>query len=107
MSEIQEGIKHDAGKPPMELLPFEALIEVSKVLAFGAKKYSPWNWFNGMKHSRLIGAAFRHLAAYQQGEDNDEESGLSHLAHATCCILFLLSMRIFGKGEDDRCKRSA
>jgi hypothetical protein len=102
---VTTGIKHDAGKAPMELLPFEALTEVAKVLAFGAKKYSAWNWILGFNHSRLLGASIRHLSEYQQGRDLDEESNLSHLAHAACCILFLLSLKLLNRGVDDRCKR--
>lgn len=97
-----QGKKFDNGKIPLHLLPTEALKEIGKVLSFGAEKYDPWNWKCGMKWSRLSGAALRHLFAWLEREDKDSETGLSHLAHAGCCILFLLTYEVLGLGEDDR-----
>ena len=97
-------LKYDDNKIPVELLPTQALEEVAKVLAFGKKKYAAWNWAKGFKWTRLIGAAIRHIYAYQRGEDKDPESGLSHIAHAACCILFLLQHELSNLGEDDRYK---
>lgn len=96
--------KHDSGKLPLELLPFEALEEVGKVLKFGAEKYDAHNWRKGFIWSRLIGAALRHVFSFAKGEDKDPETGLSHLAHACCCILFLLSFTLTNNGNDDRVK---
>lgn len=96
------GRKFDKGKVPLDLLPKAALIEVAKVLDFGARKYAPYNWAKGMAYSRLLAAAYRHLWAFESGEDKDRETSVSHLAHAVCCILFLLSYRIFNLGLDDR-----
>ena len=100
----QTAVKHDTNKIPVELLPSQALEEIAKVLAFGAIKYDSWNWAKGFKWMRLIGAAIRHLYAFQRGEDKDPESGLSHLAHAGCCVLFLLQHEISKLGQDDRYK---
>lgn len=63
-----------------------------------------WNWAKGFTWSRLIGAALRHLFAFARGEDRDPESGLSHLAHAGCCILFLITHERCKLGTDDRYK---
>lgn len=101
------GIKHDSDKPALALLPFRATEEVAKVLAFGAKKYDAWNWKKGFAWSRLIGAALRHLFAFARGEDKDAETGLSHLAHAACCVLFLLEHELESLGSDDRWKGGA
>jgi hypothetical protein len=99
---VSDAQKHDGGKPPVSLIPGLPLIEIAKVLAFGAKKYDRHNWRGGMKWSRLLDAAMRHLMAFNEGEDNDPETGYSHLAHAGCCILFLLQYVLVGSGEDDR-----
>lgn len=99
-----EGRKDDQGKPRMELLPGDALNEIAKVLTFGAAKYEDRNWERGMKWGRPFGALMRHMWAWWQGEDKDPETGLSHLAHAACCILFLLSYELRKTGEDDRPK---
>lgn len=98
------GLKFDGDKPALALLPIESLEEVGKVLTFGAKKYAAHNWRQGFKWSRLLSAAMRHLFAFTRGEDKDPETGLSHLAHAACCLLFLISFGKTGAGEDDRFK---
>lgn len=99
---ITNAVKHDTGKPRMELLPTGPLKEMAKVLGAGASKYGDWNWTGGFEWSRLYGAALRHLMAHKAGEDTDDETGLSHLAHAGCCILFLLAHEMYGLGVDDR-----
>ena len=98
------GRKDDKGKIRVDLLPTEALVEVAKVLTFGASKYDPWNWKAGMAYSRLYGATLRHLFAWSEREDHDPESGLLHLAHAGCNILFLLAYQVLNIGTDDRYK---
>lgn len=95
-------IKYDVGKPPLSLIPRAAHIAEAEVLAFGAKKYAAWNWSKGMAHSRLIDAALRHITAYADGEDVDPESGLSHLAHARCCLGFLIELTQTHPDLDDR-----
>ena len=97
-----EGTKFDADKPRMELLSTIALLEIAKVMTHGAKKYDAHNWRKGIAWSRIIGAAYRHLAAFNGGEDLDPESGISHLAHLGCCIQFLLEYQITHKELDDR-----
>lgn len=73
------------------------------MLAFGAGKYAPRNWEQGITYSRVWSAAMRHLTAWWQGEDSDVETGLSHLAHAGCCVLFLLAFTKRGMATlDDR-----
>lgn len=99
-----QALKFDTNKVPMELLPAPALEAIAEVLAFGARKYASWNWAKGFTWSRLIGAALRHLFAFARGEDRDPESGLSHLAHAGCCILFLITHERCKLGTDDRYK---
>lgn len=100
--ERKQALKFDTAKPPMSLLPADALVEISKVLAFGAKKYAPHNWRSGFDWSRLIDASMRHVNAFSDGQDIDPESGLSHLAHAACCLLFLITHEQQGLGHDDR-----
>lgn len=101
---FNEAKKNDAEKIRLELLSVTAMEEIGKVLTFGAKKYDAHNWRKGMAWSRLLGAALRHLTAYMRGEDLDPETGLSHLAHAGCCIMFLLEYQKSGLGTDDRFK---
>ncbi|MCU7521636.1 MAG: hypothetical protein HF312_15575 [Ignavibacteria bacterium] len=84
-----EGKKYDAGKDRWDLLPFAQVRQIVKVLTFGAAKYEPNNW-QGVEKERYIAAAFRHLTAWIDGERCDPESGIHHLAHAACNLLFLL-----------------
>jgi hypothetical protein len=65
--------------------------EVVKVLSMGAKKYSRANWVMVPDaKNRYFAAAMRHLRAWQDGEKSDEDSKLNPLAHAMCCLIFLL-----------------
>ncbi len=78
------GTKHDDGKYDPTYLSVEMIELVSRVRAFGAKKYSRSNWKKGFKVTRSLAASLRHIIAFMNGEDNDPESGLSHLGHAIC-----------------------
>lgn len=103
-------IKFDSDKPTMSLLPTLPLLEIAKVLDFGKQKYAAHNWRKGIAQSRLISAAMRHIVAYNDGEDLDAESNLSHLAHAACTILFCLEQQLLPdqySGFDDRFKRES
>jgi hypothetical protein len=92
------GVKFDNDKPQWSLLPFKALKEVVDVLTYGAKKYAPDNWKKVPNaKQRYIDAGFRHFTAYAAGEKLDPETGKSHIAHAICCLLYLLAFEI---GED-------
>lgn len=105
---MTKALKYDTKKPPVDLLPYSVLEEVAKVLAYGADKYTTpthsgrHNWRNGFEWSRLHAAALRHIGAWGEGEDSDSESGLPHLAHALCCLMFLLEHQKKGYGTDDR-----
>ena len=92
-------VKHDSGKTDWSLMPFEAVEEINKVLEFGARKYNEgqttrehWNWAKGqgLGIPRVLSAIFRHLFAFSRGEKLDPETGLSHIAHAGCGIIFIL-----------------
>lgn len=87
------GRKFDTGKPRWDLIPWKALSDVVDVLTKGAEKYAPDNWrkVEGWRW-RYARAAIGHIVAFMCGEKNDPEWGLPHLAHATCCILFLLEL---------------
>ena len=88
--EAKEGRKDDNDKLRWNLLPTEPVEEIVKVLMFGAKKYGDDNWKSvGNGKERYYNAAMRHLAEYAKGNLLDEESGLTHTAHAGCCLLFL------------------
>ncbi len=66
-----KGIKFDNGDEKMKwmLIPWVALKEIVKV---------------------LMEALLRHVIADAEGELVDSDYGLLHLAHAGCCVLFLI-----------------
>lgn len=86
-----DGRKYDGDKPRWDLLPFRSLDWVAAVATYGAAKYAVDNWqLVPDAERRYFAAALRHLSAWKQGERLDRESGLPHLAHAVCCLLYLL-----------------
>ena len=107
-----EGRKDDVEKVRFDLVPWDAIWGITEILTFGAKKYNERNWERGMKWSRCFSAMFRHMIAWFQGKvpttyshlfgDLDLETGKSHLLHAGCCLLFLISYEMRNVGEDDR-----
>lgn len=103
---MEEGKKYDGGKPRMDLLPPNAIIEVAKVLAFGAEKYAPENWRKLEDlQNRYTGASLRHVFAHMDKERLDKETHLSHLAHAICCLLFKLEIELEETREEERLRR--
>lgn len=102
MPETMEGRKDDQGKDPWHLFPWDAARAIVKVLDFGQKKYAPRNWEKGMDWDRPFSACVRHLTAWHEGEHRDPETGLSHLWHAGCCILFLIAYEIRQTKGDNR-----
>ena len=105
VKKIKGGIKHDQEKVRLELISSKALIELGKVLTYGAKKYDSHNWREGICYSRIIGAILRHITAFNDGEDKDPETGLSHIAHAMCECMFLLEFEQTHAELDDRYKQ--
>lgn len=88
------GVKYDTGKPRLRLLFHDMskqLTRVAEVLEYGANKYTENGWQTVPDAAkRYEDAMERHLAAWRQGQSRDQESGLHHLQHAACNLLFLL-----------------
>lgn len=100
---IVSGRKDDNGKAPWHLFPWDAARQIVAVLQFGAGKYGERNWETGIAYSRCYSALIRHLTAWWEREPCDKETGLSHLAHAGCCLVFLLAYEVRGMVQfDDR-----
>ncbi|MFU8837905.1 MAG: dATP/dGTP diphosphohydrolase domain-containing protein [Thiohalomonadaceae bacterium] len=101
---MSQGRKDDSGKLPLDLLAYDALNGTARVLQFGAEKYAPRNWEQGIQYSRVFAALQRHITAWWMGEECDPETGLSHLHHASCCVMFLQAYheRNMGAALDDR-----
>lgn len=98
------GTKHDQDKPRVDLLDPLFLVGVADVLGFGANKYNAHNWRGGIAYSRILGAILRHTFAIMRGEDIDPESGLPHVDHLGCSVMFLSNMMKTRPDLDDRWK---
>ena len=93
----QPGSKGDLGKAPVFQGLFNyfpaALEEVAKVSHFGSQKYSWGGWKtveDGL--NRYSDALGRHIIYEAQGEEFDQDSGLSHKAHAAWNALATLEL---------------
>lgn len=102
MTETKGGKKFDTGKPDLSLIPLPALVEEAKGFMLGESKYGRYNYTGGMEASRLVAAALRHITTWMEGEDNDPESGASHLGHARCCLAMILHTQQLGTLKDNR-----
>ena len=92
-----DGMKFDGGKLRWDLLPLDVVEKLVEIYEFGANKYGENNWRNLQNgYKRCRAALFRHLTAYDKGEQVDPESGKSHLAHAAWNAL---SMVYFAERE--------
>ncbi len=93
--------KGKEGKAPYELIPFKALHEVVAVLAFGKEKYSANQWREVEDTQGFLGAALRHITAWQRGHKVDDETGIDHLAHAACNLLFIQELKYIKEEKEN------
>ncbi len=76
-------------KLPLHLITPQFLEGMAMVLRAGEESYGPHNWTRGMSWETVMAAASRHMLAFRKGEELDPETGLSHLYHAACSMMFL------------------
>lgn len=94
--------KFDAKKADLSLIPAVAEEAVARAMMYGEKKYGRYNYCKGHEASQLIAAAKRHLSNWMEGEENDPESGVSHLGHAMANCLMILHQQQLGTLRDNR-----
>ena len=94
--EFAKSDRYSDGKRMLQLVEQSFVDGVADVLTMGAEKYAPDNWKLSKgtpDHDQFvndrIGSLLRHLSAYRSGEMIDEESGLPHLDHIACNIMFI------------------
>lgn len=89
-------------KLPLHLWPTTATAAGCVALLNGALKYGRSNWrVVGVRASIYVDACQRHLAAWFEGEERDEE-GIPHLGAALACIAILVDCQAAGLLRDDR-----
>lgn len=95
------GLRYNEGKLRYDLFEPHAMEELAKVFTKGAQKYAPRNWEKGMTWSSVLASLERHKEAFKKGEDNDQETGLLHMAHVAWNALALVSYySIYPQGDD-------
>jgi hypothetical protein len=91
-----------SGKLPLHLWPTTATAMGCLALLNGALKYGRSNWRQvGVRASIYVDACHRHLAAWFEGQECDEE-GVPHLSAALACIAIIIDCDAAGKLIDDR-----
>lgn len=95
------GDRYNAGKMRIDLLPYEWIDGLGRVLTMGAAKYAPRNWEKGLSWGDTVASLERHFLAWKAGEDYDPESKLHHMIHVAWNALVLFSMSIRKIGKDD------
>ena len=90
-TEFESGAVRDMheGKGRMDLLPWTAIMEVSKHCENGAKKYGEHNVDKGIPTNSLCDSAARHLAKYLEGWTDEP-----HLVAAAWNLLWAIQMEI-------------
>jgi len=86
-------------------MPRWVALLVGRVMSVGAAKYGAFNF----RDSRIAASTYqdameRHAALWFDGEDNDPETGVSHLASIMASCTLLLDAQENGKLDDDRQK---
>jgi ubiquitin-protein ligase len=85
---MDKSIRHNECKPKWSLVHYESLLPMIAVLEFGCIKYSRDNWKKGLDLKEILESMQRHLAALMDGEENDKESGISHMGHIQFNAMF-------------------
>ena len=105
---LDVGQHFDDGKPPVDLVETGFIRGIANILLFGMTKrgYARNNWKKGIRYGGLLASALRHLFSWWDGENLDPQSGLPHLHHAACNIMFLdwYQSRKMSQDLDDRDK---
>lgn len=91
-------------KPSLvSVIPTASFLHLGQVMQLGANKYGPFNWrVKPVPADVYVDAAMRHLLSWFDGEDVDEESGMSHLAHMMACGAILIDAMENGMLNDNR-----
>lgn len=99
-----QAMRFNAGKPKLShiLATPHALEGVCEVFEYGSHKYSRLNWQKGLPYTQVLDSLLRHTAAFANGENLDPESGLPHVDHMLCNVLFLSEFTRTRQEFDDR-----
>lgn len=84
-------------------VPLTVLAEIGVGMLEGARKYGRHNYrVAGVRSSVYVDASIGHIVQYWEGEDIDQDSGLSHITKAICSLVVLRDAMIQDMLTDDR-----
>lgn len=90
-------------KLDLGLVPDSAMVALSQAFLEGALKYGRYNWrIAGVSASTYHAALKRHIAKWWNGQDEDPETRVQHLANAMACIAIIFDAEQYGMLTDDR-----
>lgn len=93
-TKLPGAVKYDGGKARFDLLDWESITDLARVMTMGAAKYDDRNYL-GLEPHRVRASLGRHYAQVCIEADDlalDEESGLPHLAHVMANCMMLMEM---------------
>lgn len=94
-------------KAPISVIPQQVLLEVGLAMMEGARKYGAYNYRDaGVRASVYYDATMRHLIAWWEGQDQDPDSGLSHITKAITSLMVLRDAAMNEMVNDDRPPRA-
>jgi len=92
---MKQALRFNEGKPKLSyILQFPHAIEaVARIMELGAEKYGDGNWkLGGKPDKEYLDSMMRHLRSFMDGEKYDQDSGCSHIGHATWNLLALIEL---------------
>ena len=90
-------------KVPFSTIPTQVVMEIGLAMLEGSRKYGRHNYRRaGIRASVYYDALHRHMNAWWEGEDNDPDSGLSHITKALATLAVLRDGIMNELWTDDR-----
>ncbi len=86
--------RSNTGKPEVSQLDPRFIMDLADLITKSAQKYGKYNYALGQEYHTPYDSCMRHLMKFMSGEDNDAESGLSHLLHAAANIMILYTSHL-------------
>lgn len=83
-------LRYNEGKLRWDLVDWEGIEEMLKVLEAGAIKYEPENWKKGLNREEILESIQRHLVAVFKGEEIDMDLMTHHMGNIMCNAMFYL-----------------
>lgn len=103
----QSGDRYNSGKLRLDLITPQMIKGLGRVLTEGAKKYEDRNWEKGLAWTSVTASLKRHINAFMEGEDYDQESGLLHIEHVLANAGFIATYYETRPEFDDRIIKSS